>query len=73
MEAGATNNFFVIQFQRDVAAAKSSEISALASYQKARAALERATGTILSNHHIEMGEALRGNVERTSAPATQVR
>jgi outer membrane protein len=71
LDVGASTNFFVIQFQRDVAAAKSSEISALASYEKARAALERATGSILSDHHIEMGEALKGNVERTSAPATQ--
>ncbi len=71
LEVGASTNFFVIQFQRDVAAAKSSEISALASYEKARAALERATGSILSDHHIEMSEALSGNVERTSAPATQ--
>jgi outer membrane protein TolC len=73
LDVGASTNFFVIQFQRDVAAAKSSEISALASYEKARAALERATGSILSDHHIEMGEALKGNVERTSTPATQVR
>jgi len=72
LEAGASTNFFVIQFQRDVAAAKSSEISALASYQKSRAALERATGSILSDHHIEMSEALTGNVERTSAPPTPV-
>ena len=73
LDAGASTNFFVIQFQRDVAAAKSSEISSLASYEKAKAALERATGSILADHHIEMSEALTGNVERRSAPATQGR
>jgi outer membrane protein TolC len=71
LDVGASTIFFVIQYQRDLAAAKSSEISALATYQKAKTALERATGTILKDHHIEMAEALNGVVERTSVPATQ--
>lgn len=68
LDVGASTTFYVIQYQRDLAAAKSSEISALATYQKAKAALERATGTILSDHHIAMAEALTGVVERQSAP-----
>jgi outer membrane protein TolC len=71
LDVGASTSFFVIQYQRDLAAAKSSEISALATYQKAKTALERATGTILTDHHIEMTEALGGAVNRTSTPAAQ--
>lgn len=71
LDVGASTTFVVIQYQRDLAAAKSSEISALATYQKAKTALERATGTILTDHHIEMGEALNGVVQRASAPAAQ--
>ena len=70
LQVGASTPFFVIQYQRDLAAAKSSEISALATYEKARAALERATGTILEDYHIEMAEALDGAVKR---PATMKR
>jgi outer membrane protein TolC len=71
LDVGASTTFFVIQYQRDLAAAKSTEISALATYEKAKAALERATGTILSDHHVEMTEALAGAVNRSSTPATQ--
>jgi outer membrane protein len=68
LDVGASTPFFVIQYQRDLAAAKSSEISALATYEKAQAALERATGTILADHQVEMNEALSGVVERASTP-----
>jgi outer membrane protein TolC len=71
LDAGASTTFFVIQYQRDLAAAKSSEISALATYEKAKAALERATGTILSDYHVGMDEALTGTLNRSSTPATQ--
>ena len=62
MEVGATTTFYVIQFQRDLAAAKSAEVSALASYVKACAALQRALGTILSDYDIEIAEAREGVV-----------
>jgi outer membrane protein TolC len=43
-EAGATNNFFVLTRQNDLAAARVAEIVALTDYQKARSELARATG-----------------------------
>ncbi len=72
LDVGASTNFFVIQFQRDLAAAQSGEISSLASYQKAKAALSRALGTILSDYHIEVDEALAGAVSTVgqSRPTT---
>jgi len=69
LDVGASTSFFVIQLQRDLAAAQSAEISSLASFQKAKAALERAVGTILSDYGIEMNEAIAGVVDRVSAPA----
>ncbi len=69
LDVGASTGFFVIQYQRDLAAAQSAEISALASYQKAKAALQRATGTILADYNIVMSEALAGTIRHSSAPA----
>jgi outer membrane protein len=60
LEVGASTSYFVIQYQRDLAAARSAEVSALASYQKARTALQRATGTILEDYQIVLDEAFRG-------------
>lgn len=63
-EVGATTSFYVIQYQRDLAAARSAEISALASYEKAKTALQRAVGTILDDYSVIMEEALQGVVSR---------
>jgi outer membrane protein TolC len=65
---GASTSFFVIQYQRDLAAARSAEVSALASYQKAKTALQRATGTILDDYQIVLDDAFRGVVQQTSRP-----
>lgn len=61
---GASTGFYVMQYQRDLAASQSAEISTLAGYQKARTALERAVGTILDDYGITMGEATSGTVSR---------
>jgi outer membrane protein len=66
---GATTSYQVIQYQRDLAQARSAEISASGDYFKARIALERATGTILSDNGIVFSEALSGEVQRTRTPA----
>lgn len=64
LDVGASTGFFVIQYQRDLAAARSAEVSALASYQKAKTALQRATGTILDDYQIVLDDALRGAAQR---------
>lgn len=61
---GASTSFFVIQYQRDLAQARSDEVIAESQYAKAKTALERATGMILDAHHIDFGEAYRGEMNR---------
>src|SRR5439155_14803176 len=69
LDVGASTSFFVIELQRDLAAAQSAEISSSASFQKAKASLARAVGTILTDYGIEMNQAIAGAVDRVSAPA----
>jgi outer membrane protein len=61
-EVGTSTSFFVIQYQSLLAQAKSTEIAAQSSYAKARAALSRATGTILDQNHISFDNALKGKM-----------
>lgn len=60
LQVGASTSLAVIQGQRDLSAARSAEITALASYYKARTALQRALGTTLSEYRIDVDEAFRG-------------
>lgn len=59
-EVGASTSFFIIQYQSFLAQAKSTVVVAKGAYLKARAALERSVGTILEDHHVSIGEAIRG-------------
>jgi outer membrane protein len=65
---GASTSYLVIQYQRDLTAARSAEISALGSYVEAKAALQRAIGTILDENGVRLDEALQGVVSRPSLP-----
>jgi outer membrane protein TolC len=64
---GASTIFFVIQAQRDLAQAQAAEVGALSTYNRARVALDRATGQILANFDINIEEAMRGKVDRAPA------
>jgi outer membrane protein TolC len=57
---GLSTTFLVIQYQNFLAQARSTEVAARNVYVKARAALDRATGTIVEDHGINFQEALRG-------------
>ena len=59
-EVGASTSFFIIQYESYLAQARSTVVVAKSAYLKARAALERATGTILEDNHVSLGEAIRG-------------
>ena len=59
-EVGASTSFFVIQYESLLAQAKSTEVAAKSSYVKARAALQRAVGSILDDNHISIDAAVRG-------------
>lgn len=60
-EVGASTSFFVIQYQSLLTQAKSTEVAAKSAYVKARAALARATGTILSDHQISVDSAYQNH------------
>jgi outer membrane protein len=67
-ELGAGTPYQVVQDQRDLASAQSSEEQAMANYSHARIALEQALGTTLEVHNISMEEAAAGRVR--AAPTT---
>ena len=58
-EVGASTAFFVIQYESLLAQARSTEVAAKSSYVKARAALQRAVGSILDENHIAFDQALK--------------
>jgi len=59
-EVGASTSFFIIQYQSFLAQARSTVVVAKSAYLKARAALERALGSILADNKVELGPAMRG-------------
>ena len=65
---GATTSFFVIQYQRDLAQARSDEVLAESLYAKARTALERSAGMMLASHNIELEDAYRGEMRQPPRP-----
>lgn len=67
---GVTTLNSLIQFQRDLALARSSEVVALSDYVKARNGFDRSTGMLLVEHNIELDEAYRGRV--TKAPTVPI-
>ncbi len=61
-EVGASTSFFVIQYESLLAQARSTEVAAKSAYVKARAALQRATGSILSDNRISLDAAIKGRM-----------
>ena len=59
-EVGASTSFFVIQYESLLAQAQSTEVAAKSAYVKARAALQRAVGSILDENRISVEAAARG-------------
>jgi outer membrane protein TolC len=54
---GASTSFFVIQYQSYVAQARSTELAAKGAYLKAKAALQRAVGSILDDNGVSFDAA----------------
>src|SRR5579884_1672314 len=65
-ELGATTPFQVVQDQRDLAAAQSAEVQAMANYTHARIALDQALGITLEVNNISIDEAMKGRLSRPS-------
>jgi outer membrane protein len=64
---GASTPYQVVQDERDLASAGSTEMQALANYSHARIAFDQALGTTLEVNHISLEEALTGRVSRASS------
>lgn len=62
LAVGESTSFQVIQFQRDLEQARSSEVIAQDDYAKARAALDRSLGRTLANNNISIEQAYTGAV-----------
>lgn len=54
LEAGVSTTFEVLRLQRDLAVAQANEVRAVTDHRKALANLERASGTVLERHQIEL-------------------
>jgi outer membrane protein len=59
---GAATPFQVVQDQRDLATAQSSEIQSMANYSHARIAFDQALGRTLAVNNVSLTEALTGHV-----------
>ncbi len=66
-ELGASTSFQVVQDQRDLASAQSSEVEAMANYTHARIQIEQALGVTMDVNQISIGEAMSGKV--SAAPS----
>jgi outer membrane protein TolC len=67
LDLGASTSYQVVQDQRDVASAQSSEAQAMANYTHAQIALDQALGRTLDVNHISLDEAMRGKI--SAAPS----
>ena len=64
---GASTVFFVIQYQRDLAQAQANEVAARANYAAAQVDLKQATGELLDDYRISIGEAKAGRISQPPA------
>lgn len=70
-QLGASTIFFVIQAQRDLAQARSTEVRALTDLVKAKVEFERALGRTLDSNKIEISGVQRGRIYReTNIPGS---
>jgi outer membrane protein len=59
---GAGTSYQVVQDQRDLASAQSSEIQSIANYSHARIAFDQALGATLEVNHVSVAEAMSGRM-----------
>jgi outer membrane protein TolC len=67
-ELGKATFTDVETIQRDVVTAQATEVTALNSLVKARNTLDQALGRTLEVNHVDLDDAYKGKVQRTSAP-----
>jgi outer membrane protein TolC len=71
LAGGASTPFNVVQQQRDLSAAQSTEIAALVDFSNARLALDQTLGTTLEVNHVALEDARAGRVQRVSSVPEQ--
>jgi outer membrane protein TolC len=59
LRVGLSTNYFVLQYQRDLATAQTQELKAIIDYNLSLALLNKASGVSLKNKNIEISEILR--------------
>jgi outer membrane protein len=64
LNVGASTTYTVMEYQGELAEARSAEISARSSFMKAETALQRALGTILTANNVSLSDALGGASSR---------
>ena len=64
---GASTPYDVVVEQRDLAAARASELAALATWQSARISLDQTTGATLEANHISLSEVEAGRITEPSS------
>jgi outer membrane protein TolC len=69
---GASTTYNVVQQQRDLATAQSSEVAALVAYSQAQIALDQTLGTTLRTNKVSIEEARSGQVARPSTLPAQL-
>ncbi len=72
-DLGASTPYQVVQDQRDLASAQSSEAQAMANYSHARIAFDQALGTTLEVNRISLDEAMAGHVKAAASVPGGVR
>ena len=63
---GVSTTFLVVQQQRDLTTAQSSEIAALVAYSSARILLDQTLGATLTANHVSIDEVKQGRLSRPS-------
>ena len=69
LSVGASINFFIVQDEGYLAQARSTEVVARSTYIKSRVSLERAIGTLLESHNIQLDDAIRNELPDAVPPA----
>ncbi len=67
-QLGASTIFLVIQAQRDLAAARSGEVRAMADFERAKVDFDRSLGRTLERSHVTLDDAKTGIVATGAAP-----
>lgn len=59
LRVGLSTNYLVLQYQRDLTIARTSELQAIINYNNAQVALDRSTGMILEKRNIKIDDILK--------------